>query len=345
MTGTARRRASGAARAASAQAAAGPTLRPFDRERDWEAAAELVGRTNRHDGVDWLPTATALRHDWLTTPSFEPERDACVAELEGRMVGLAAVDWRVRADKVTHVAQIWVAPEERRRGLGRRLLAWAEERAAASLRDGTGGPLDLPHTIGGFVDRDIVGGEAFAASAGYVPVRYFFMMIRPLDEPIPDAPLPDGLVLRPVRPDDHRAIWDADVEAFRDHWESAARTEDDYRGLFDHPDIDPGLWVVAWDGDQVAGSVLNWIFREENERLGIRRGWLEHVSVRRPWRRRGLASALIAESLRVLRAHGMTEGALGVDAENPSGALRLYEGLGFRVYRTDAVHRKDLPLD
>ena len=85
---------------------------------------------------------------------------------------------------------------------------------------------------------------------------------------------------------------------------------------------------------------MNFIYPAENETLGQRRGWLDHVSVRRPWRRRGLASALIAESLRALADAGMTDAALGVDAENPSGALRVYENLGFRRTRTGVGYRK-----
>jgi len=85
---------------------------------------------------------------------------------------------------------------------------------------------------------------------------------------------------------------------------------------------------------------MNAIYPAENEALGVQRGWLDHVSVRRPWRRRGLASALIAESLRAIRDAGMTDAALGVDAENPTGALRVYENLGFRRARTGVSYRK-----
>ena len=73
------------------------------------------------------------------------------------------------------------------------------------------------------------------------------------------------------------------------------------------------------------------------------RGWLEHISVRRPWRGRGLGRALTAEGLRRLRAAGMTEAMLGVDAENPTGALGLYERLGFEVHQRTTAYRLELP--
>ena len=108
------------------------------------------------------------------------------------------------------------------------------------------------------------------------------------------------------------------------------------------PNLDTNLWRVAWDGDEVAGSVMTFVWPEENERLGLSRGWLEHVSVRRAWRKRGLATALIADSLRVLRDLGLAEAALGVDSQNPTGALRLYESLGFRRHKTGVSLRKSL---
>jgi ribosomal protein S18 acetylase RimI-like enzyme len=165
-------------------------------------------------------------------------------------------------------------------------------------------------------------------------------MRRALEAPIPAVTLPVGIEVRQVRPEDHRAIWDADIEAFRDHWEAAVRNESDFVKFFAHPDIDTSLWQVAWDGDEVAGSVVNGIYRDENAKIGIDLGWLDHVSVRRRWRKRGLASALIVRSLEVLRDRGMSVASLGVDSENPTGALGLYRRFGFTVHRTWITYRK-----
>ena len=135
------------------------------------------------------------------------------------------------------------------------------------------------------------------------------------------------------------------MEAFQDHWGRSEPVEADFERWFAIPECDPRLWQIAWDGQEVAGCVMPFIYADENERLGLSRGWLEHISVRRPWRRRGLASALIARSLTVLRARGLSEAALGVDAENESGAVRLYEALGFRRWRTGLAYRKALKVD
>jgi mycothiol synthase len=88
--------------------------------------------------------------------------------------------------------------------------------------------------------------------------------------------------------------------------------------------------------------VMNRIMTAFNEQLGELRGELAGVSVRRPWRQRGLARALVADSLRALRDAGMTSAALGVDAENPTGALSVYEANGFVVHSRGMNFRRPL---
>jgi mycothiol synthase len=317
-------------------------LRAFDPDRDFPAMVELISAVNHHDRIDFFPTPQSLAVEWARTPTFDPRRDRRVIEIDGRFIAAGGVDWRERTGKVVHDIEIWTHPEFRRQGLGRRLLAWSEARARESVADGSGGPPDLPHFLGGGAQQADPAGVGFATGAGYAQVRYGFLMRRPLDLPIPDAPLPAGLDIRQVRPADHRAIWAADTEAFLDHWEAAVRHEADFVHTFGHPDVDTSLWQVAWDGDEVAGSVMNAIYRGENAEVGLDIGWLDHVSVRRPWRGRGLASALIVRSLAILRERGMAVAALGVDAENPTGALGLYERYGFRPYQTWVTYRKRL---
>ena len=92
--------------------------------------------------------------------------------------------------------------------------------------------------------------------------------------------------MRPVRPEDYRSIWNADIEAFADHWGGQDFSEVNFHRFFSGPDFEPELWRVAWDGDEVAGQVNNMVMRELNEQTGARRGLLAGVSVRRPWRGR-----------------------------------------------------------
>jgi ribosomal protein S18 acetylase RimI-like enzyme len=151
-----------------------------------------------------------------------------------------------------------------------------------------------------------------------------------------------------VLPADYRKIWDAHQEAFRDHWGYREATEEEYQGWLTSPTFDASLWQVAWApgasgrSDQVAGMVLNFIPHDENAVLGLKRGWTDPISVRRPWRKIGLAKALILRSLKLLKAQGMTEAMLGVDMQNPNGALQLYESCGFKPMRRSTTYRKDL---
>ena len=315
----------------------GLRFRHIDLAADAGPIAELINAGAVEDRLEYALSTEDVRHDLEHTANFDLARDVLVAEIEGRVVGEIETHVAVRDGIAVHESQGFVHPEFRRRGIGRSLLHWFERRAREAAAEWPG---PEPHELGTWVDSQTVGAIALLESEGFRRVRYGFMMVRPLDEPIPDAPLPEGLELRPVVEADHRRIWEADNEAFRDHYAAVQRTEEDFERWFTMPNLDTGLWRVAWDGDEVAGSVWTLVWPEENEKLGLNRGWLEHISVRRPWRRQGVARALIADAMRRLRAAGMDQVMLGVDSENPTGALDLYRSLGFNVRDGAATYRK-----
>jgi mycothiol synthase len=328
-------------RIADAPAIDGLRFRRFADASDWAGLADLARDVAVADEDDEIPSATNLRIATENRPSFDINRDLLIGEVDGRIVASAEGNVSIRDGYAVHYTSCRIHPDWRRRGLGRALLRWNERRAreVAAADPRFAGPSAL---IGAWASETEPGARALYESEGYQVRRYAFTMIH---RHVPDAvlePLPDGFEIRPVTPDQHRAIFDADDEAFKDHFEHRPATDQDYVALFAQPDLDTSLWRVAWDGDQVAGSVQTWIWKEENEILGVRRGWLESVSVRRPWRRRGLAKALISASLVGLRERGMEEALLGVDAENPNGALALYEGMGFEVKVQAMSYRKPL---
>jgi mycothiol synthase len=318
-------------------------LRPFEPERDFPIITELIAEVSAHDGEPWRPTAAELEVEWSPTSGYVPARDTLLAFDGGRLVGATTSGWRERTGTVVHNIEVWVRPGDRRRGIGTTLVRWSEAHAVAAVRAGYGGSPTLPHVHNGGVDRDHEAANAFARAMGYAPIRYGYLMQRDLSEPIPDAPLPTGIEVRPVVEADHRQIWAADAEAFLDHWENAVREESDFRRFFENPMLDTSLWQVAWAGGEVAGSVINFIYPEENRDLGIDVGWLQHVSTRRAYRGRGVAGALIVRSLRALRERGMAVARLGVDGENPTGALALYQRFGFVEFRGWTVQRKPFP--
>ncbi|HSK51851.1 MAG TPA: GNAT family N-acetyltransferase [Clostridia bacterium] len=308
-------------------------------DSDWVAQAELCKAVSLADDDDYAPTPEAFRIDITNQPDIDLARDLLLAEIDGQIVGHAFRNASVRDGYAVHYLFGRVHPEWRRRGLGRAMLHWNERRAreVVAAKPQFGGP---DAQFGMWATDTEEGAIRLLESEGYTIRRYAFTMINRHLDRATIVPLPEGLEIRPVTPDQHRAIFDADDEAFKDHFEHRAATEQDFTTLFAHPDLDTSLWQVAWDGDQVAGSVQTWIWKSENEALGLRRGWLESVSVRRPWRRRGVAKALISASLVQLRERGMEEAMLGVDAENPTGALGVYESVGFEVKVRARSYRK-----
>jgi ribosomal protein S18 acetylase RimI-like enzyme len=179
-------------------------------------------------------------------------------------------------------------------------------------------------------------------AAGFEPITYMAEMVRPSVDDLPDHRLPEGLELRPVREEEMREIWEADAEAFRDHWGYVEQSEAGYQRFLAFPYNDPTLWKIAWDDEGVAGQVKSFIDTAQNDEFDRKRGWTEAISTSRRWRRRGVAKALIVESIRELSSRGMTEVALGVHTENPNGAYDLYESLGYGVVSTWTTYRKPL---
>jgi len=319
----------------------GLSVRFFRDDSDYERMAELIAMTMTADGVPYQPTARNLQIDIESNDGSNRFVDLLLVEAEGRLIATSSVERMVRDDTPMYKIEGEVHPDLRRRGLGSWLFDWnvARSRTRAAVEDP-----GVAVKLTSWSEDASVGAVALLEHAGFVPVRHFFLMRRTGLEDIPEAPLPDGLEIRPVEESHRRAILEAENEAFRDHWGHREMTENTVTTTFSRPELDTDLWIVAWDGDEIAGVVQNWIWPDENARLGVERGWLEHISVRRPWRRRGVARAITAASLVRLREAGMDEGMLGVDSENANGALGLYEGLGFERTSRAAAYRRDLEV-
>ena len=324
-----------------APAIRGLRFRRFRDASDWVPLSDLQKAVAIADRDDEFQSAENLRIDVENKPGFVLARDLLIAEVDGQIVGSADGTATIRDGHAVHYLFGRVHPDWRRRGIGRALFRWNERRARdrAVAEPEFAGPGAV---LGAWASGFEPAAQALYESEGYEVVRYAFTMTHRHVQDAELIPMPEGIELRPVTPDQHRPIFDADDEAFRDHFEHRAATEQDFVATFSQPDIDTSLWKVGWDGDQVAGSVQTWIWKEENDTLGAKRAWLESVSTRRQWRRRGLARALIGASLVDLRARGIDEALLGVDAENPTGALGLYEGLGFEVKVRAMSYRKAL---
>lgn len=309
-----------------------------------EDLAAIVRILNAHaeaDGVEEAWTIDGLRA-WFSHSSeqFDALRDALLVEVDDRIVATGRTEWVDTRDGRYREYRVHgtVDPALRGRGVGSWLLAELERRQRALAAEHAQDRETVLMTFAAVGRQE----EAMLRFNGYEPARWFMDMVRPTLDDVEVPPLPHGLELRPVTPDQHETIWRANREAFRDHWGGSDESIEQLRRILDDPDVDTDLWLIAWDGDEVAGGVWNEIRPAENEAFGIRRGWLDSVFTRRQWRRRGLAAALIARSLLLLRDRGMASAILGVDADNPTGALGLYEAAGFSVHDRFVALRKPL---
>lgn len=311
---------------------------------EYPAMNDAANASRLADGNDFITTTEAFADHYDHLVNCDLERDLLVVEVDGAIAGYGRTFWAIEEDEAgeirLHETFCFLRPEWRRKGLGRVMLAALLARVD-ELQAELPGAARVQVEV---VDQTGDGGiEALVRPFGFEAVRYGFQMLRPTLDDQPDAPLPEGLEIREVREEHLRAIWEAADEAFRDSNAYRPGTEADYREFLTDPlQLDRSLWRVAWDGDQVAGQVRGYINAEANAALGTTRGWVENISVRKPWRHRGLARALMNATFRALRERGMTEGVLGVDATNPTGALRVYESMGFAPTSRSTTYRKTL---
>ena len=321
----------------------GLAFRHFCGEEDYPKMVAVILASAEADKIERADTLEDLAHNYSHLTNCDPYQDMIFPEMNGEVIGYGRCFWRQEEDGARIYGSVgFLSPAWRRKGIGSAMLHWLEDRLrtiAESHRAMDTGLLEV-------ITADANAGlAAMAEKNQYKPVRYFVEMVRPDLENIRDFPLPDGLEVRPVLPQHYRAIWEADEEAFRDHWGYSAPTEEDYQAWLENKIIfHPELWQIAWDieTNEVAGQVRTFINEAENEKFNRKRGHTEFISVRRPWRKRGLARALIVRSLRLQKERGMTDSALGVDSENISGATRVYEDCGFRVTKRNTLYRKPI---
>jgi mycothiol synthase len=320
----------------------GVTFRHFRGEPDYAPMTSLANLMNQADGLEVVLSVEELAHEYAhPDPSWDLGRDMLMAEAEGHLVGYAGIECRVNADGDRVFYQELVVHPDQLLLVEPALLQFNEERAREIAIEK---PLSAPHYMQLWRPDDNTASVALLLNRGYVAARHFFDMRRDLTTPLPNVLLPDGVEIRPFEPTEanYRAVYVGNREAFRDHWGSRPWTEEDYRAWRSDPTHDTDLWRIAWDSatGEVAGVAINTIFEADNQTYGFKRGWVNNLSVRRPWRGRGLAKALLAHTFIALRERGMTEAMLGVDAANPTGALQLYESVGFETYKRSAVYRK-----
>jgi len=208
------------------------------------------------------------------------------------------------------------------------LLGWGEARAREK---------GLGRALGSAWSGDELVKRAFEL-AGYALIRHTWRMLIELADVREESTWPKGIAVRTFRPGDEQTFYDLHQETFADHWEFEANPYDGWaHWLMQPPIYEPKLWFLAEDDGEPAGFA---VCHRIPEVAG--RGRVGLLGVRRPWRRRGFARALLLHAFAAFRERGLSEGDLGVDAENLTGAHRLYESVGMHVSARRDIYEKQL---
>jgi len=299
------------------------------RHADVPALYEMLLAIEEADDRDLVQTLDDLQREF-DDPWSDAEVDSLAAfTLDGQLVGYARTFQNPQPEgEVRCHLVVEVHPAQRTNELEDALLDWAEERGRQRVMLASNEVARVLRS--GIMDAQAKQ-QAQLERRGFSIVRYFYRMQRDLSEPIPAVQLPADLALRVYTPELSDALYAAFNEAFRDHWSFDPVTADDWQIFFvGRSSFRSDLTYVVMDGHDVAGFSLNGISPDENARHGRSDGWVEVLAVRRPWRKRGVATALLCASMHAFKAEGLKHTVLGVDTENPSGALRVYESVGFK---------------
>jgi mycothiol synthase len=306
------------------------------------------------DGAEWAGLLLAVEESYgtedivgaqdlvedLRDPYVDPERGTIAAFSEGGMIAYAGLR---ASSSVTgrHEMDLYgaVHPSQRGRGLGTRLLAWAEQ-AALPLHQARypGRPLALSASC------PAGQGDALAlfAAVGYQQARWFHFMSRDLTDTVPDGHLSEGIRIAGYAAELSQAARQVRDEAFRDHWGSTQTSAESWQHFVGHERFRPAFSFLAYFGGEPVGMLIAHEYDAFRQATGRRECYIATIGVTRPARGRGIASALIRRSLGAARADGCTVATLYVDADSPTGALTLYEHMGFTKQRTSVTLIKDL---
>jgi mycothiol synthase len=265
---------------------------------------------------------------WLTTPDLELDKDYRVAlDEDGQLVGYADLGAHPDPKYWLDLRVPMSASDETRDAL----IGWAEERARerAAAQDGA--------LIRGFAyDRDIPE-KAALERHGYELIRHSYRMRIDFGDDLPPPEWPEGVTVRPATEVDLETAYETQMETFEDSWEHTREPYEEWSHWMVEEDLDLSLWFVAEVSGEIAGIALT---QQHEAEEGL--GWVRVLGVRRPWRRRGLGRALLLHAFQEYRRRGFHGVGLGVDAESLTGAVRLYENAGMRVFRRSDIYEKSI---
>jgi mycothiol synthase len=281
-----------------------------------EAAAEVLNAHSRAlHGTDDT-TAAELEVAWRA-PEVEFPADVFVADRGDGLVGYADV---IPFGRTTWIDVRATDPEAYDPLLDASVRR-AENHAA-------------PHVRAFASDQDEAAREALGR-AGFEPIRHGFRMMVDLGRDLPEPQWPEGFAARQFRDGDERRFHRGHQESFADTWEFTTEPFEQWSHWFMGTNFQPEHWFVVEYGEELAAVAICRISETEENT-----GWVRILGVLPAYRRRGLAIALLRHVFRHFAELGMERVGLGVDAENPTGAVALYERAGMHVARRHLTYER-----
>jgi len=315
------------------------SARSYAGESDLEPIAHLINTCEKVDQLDEGTSISELQQEF-NQPSLDVARDIRLWEdAEGKLIGFAQLSISEPGEVIDGWLWFRVHPDARSGDVESATVAWGETRMREVEKE-----LGVRVKLRSWTRAENADRISLLTNCGFKADRYFCRLARSLSEPIPEPEFPEGFLLSQFPGEQDSEAWvEMFNQSFIDHWNHHDLTVDKFKYDLAKPDYrnDLDLIAVADDGTFVAFCYCE-ISGDECDRTARNQGWIACLGTRRGFRKIGLGRAMLLAGLHRLKAAGVETAILGVDADNQSGAMKLYESVGFHNIRNSIAYVKEL---
>ena len=304
---------------------------------DLAAALDVMNAVTQLDGGKSDMTLDMQRRYWQSDDLNLDTDTVLVHAPTGQLAGMA--QFIPETPPTPYDTDTWTHPDFAASGVGEALLQWIDDRAQSALAQAPAGvPVSIDHI---YIYSSNLGLQRRLEQFGYQRERIYHRMQIDFDgKSLPEPQLADGITIRSFRRgEEERAVYDAFAEAQPDEWGQEDPLPFDkwcYYFIEAEPDFDPEAWLLAVEGETIVGYVLcRWTRAGQPGHCTVR-----YLAVRRAWRKRGIALALLHAAFGEMQRRGYKGAGLGVDATSYTGADRLYLRAGMHVAAETLRYRK-----